>query len=50
MKEAVQYTTILVQCKARQVYMIYLVLNKEMAQTGQLWPGATKVNLKNLKT
>ena len=30
-------------------FTIYLVLTKEMAQKWHLWPGATKINLKNLK-
>ena len=40
------------RCTAKldKFYAIYLVLTKEMAQKGDLWPGATKINLKNMKT
>ena len=30
--------------------MYNLVITKEKAQKGQLYPGSTKINLKNLKT
>ena len=44
MKKAVLYTTTLMQCKARQ-FLQDLFSTNQVAQKGNLWPGATKINL-----
>ena len=49
MKKAVLHITTITTAKPGKFYALYLVLTKEIAQKGPLWPGTTKVNLKNLK-
>ena len=49
MKKVVLHITTITTAKPGKFYALYLVLTKEIAQKGPLWPGTTKVNLKNLK-
>ena len=44
-----KHITIQMHCKLDKSYRLYFILTKEIAYKEHLWPGATKVNLKNLK-
>ena len=44
-----KHITIQMHCKLDKFYRLYFILTKEIAYKEHLWPGATKVNLKNLK-
>ena len=50
MKKAVLHTTTLIQCKARQVLRNLFGTNQENHSDMTFVAGATKINLKDLKT
>ena len=50
MKETVLHTTILMHCKARKVLLNLFITNQRNGSEMRFVAGATKINLKNLKT